>query len=239
MRFISRAGWAEVVGSAASRPCDVVGGPSSALVIRTRVSRSESFAICGGRARWTACAGELCAVGSECAKKGLLGSSPGWVWVGITARKRHAFRVNKSSESRIRCLNVSSQVWWWMLNDRARARDHARLRACAHGHGWVVQMRTSGASCHMPSSLPKRRVPTHPKGDDESRAVHTYTEMVRVSWPGSSLWRRLLTCTIVQLYVGHLRYRPTAFLIAFCVLGQGTRGEGEAQGGFEMIGGHN
>ena len=59
--------------------------------------------------------------------------------MGITARKRHTFRVNKSSESRINCLNVSSQVWWWVLNDRARARDHARLRACVHG--WVVCLR--------------------------------------------------------------------------------------------------
>ena len=77
------------------------------------------------------------------ARRGLRGagtsSSPGWVWVGITARKRHTFRVNKSSESHIYCLNVSSQVWWWVLNGRARARHHARLRACVHG--WVVRLR--------------------------------------------------------------------------------------------------
>ena len=36
-------------------------------------------------------------------------------------------------------LNISSQVWWWVPNDRARARDHARLRACVHG--WVVRLR--------------------------------------------------------------------------------------------------
>ena len=77
------------------------------------------------------------------ARRGIWGagtsSSPRWVWVGITARKRHTFRVNKKYESRIHCLNVSSQVWWWVLNDRARARDHARLRACVHG--WVVCLR--------------------------------------------------------------------------------------------------
>ena len=69
----------------------------------------------------------------------LAASGFGWVWVGITARKRHTFRVNKSPESRIYCLSVSSQVWWWVLNDRARARDHARFRACVHG--WVVCLR--------------------------------------------------------------------------------------------------
>ena len=38
-------------------------------------------------------------------------------------------------------LTVSSQMWWWVLTDRARARarDHARLRACVHG--WVVCLR--------------------------------------------------------------------------------------------------
>ena len=30
-------------------------------------------------------------------------------------------------------------MWWWVLNDRARARVHARLRACVHG--WVVCLR--------------------------------------------------------------------------------------------------
>ena len=53
MRFISRAGWAEVVDLGDSRPCGVVGGPSSALVNRAFVSRAEPFVICGGRARWT------------------------------------------------------------------------------------------------------------------------------------------------------------------------------------------
>ena len=72
--------------------------------------------------------------------RGVSGASgSGWVWVGITARKRHTFRVNKSSESHINCMNVSSKMWWWVLNDRARARVHARLRACVHG--WVVCLR--------------------------------------------------------------------------------------------------
>ena len=77
------------------------------------------------------------------ARRGIWGagtlSSPGWVWVRIITRERHTFRVNKSSESRVHCLNISSQVWWWVLNDRARARDHALLRACVHG--WVVRLR--------------------------------------------------------------------------------------------------
>ena len=76
MRYDFEGRLLEVVDSAVSRPCDVVGGPSSALVIRACVSRSESFAICGGRARWTACAGEFCAVGSDCAK-GLLDGARG------------------------------------------------------------------------------------------------------------------------------------------------------------------
>ena len=100
--------------------------------------RENERKVCLGCRRWEADLGQYGAARAQI--WGVSGASgSGWVWVGITARKRHIFRVNKSSESRINFLNVSSQVWWWVLNDRARARDHARLRACVHG--WVVRLR--------------------------------------------------------------------------------------------------
>ena len=58
MRYDFEGRFLEVVDSAASRPCDVAGGPSSGLVIRTCVSRPESPVICVRRERGTAREGE-------------------------------------------------------------------------------------------------------------------------------------------------------------------------------------
>ena len=52
-----------------------------------------------------------------------------WVWVGITARKRHTFRVNKSSESRI-ALTYNILEGLGGVGVHARGAGHAPARAC-------------------------------------------------------------------------------------------------------------
>ena len=51
--------------------------------------------------------------------------------MGITARKRHTFRVNKSSESRIIALTYNILEGLGGVGVRARAAGHAPARMCA------------------------------------------------------------------------------------------------------------
>ena len=75
--------------------------------------------------------------------------------MGITARKRHTFRVNKSFESRIIALALNILEGLGGVGVRARGAGHAPARACARG--WAVCPHSLDLETRRQASLARDR----------------------------------------------------------------------------------
>ena len=145
------------------------------MAIQTRSSRSESLAICGGRAARRAAARTVGFVLPSArahrnyeellwrARRGIRGAwalrSPGWVRVGIAARRRHTVSVIAGCcGACLCCLNVPLNGRLLRVAGRPRRRAGPHTIACMHarvsgspppGGIWI---QAAGGAGHRPSA---------------------------------------------------------------------------------------